>query len=164
MQISYAGRMPETSPSEVPTAKFQPGVLEFAERAAIENMKIRGEQAVLLLKQSTTMLTVLLAGIGGAFLSLFYPGSWNEGLSSGQGLMAIALVIFARWQPIRCIYASLLFGAAGALGPALQSVGVTWGYYLFGAAPYVLTLGIMIATCSPTRSLRGAPAELGVTR
>ena len=105
-----------------------------------------------------------LAGIGGAFLSLFYPGSWNEGLSSGQGLMAIALVIFARWQPIRCIYASLLFGAAGALGPALQSVGVTWGYYLFGAAPYVLTLGIMIATCSPTRSLRGAPAELGVTR
>ena len=38
------------------------------------------------------------------------------------------------------------------------------GYYLFGAAPYVLTLGIMIATCSPTRSLRGAPAELGVTR
>lgn len=105
-----------------------------------------------------------LAGIGGAFLSLFYPGSWNEGLSSGQGLMAIALVIFARWQPIRCIYASLLFGAAGALGPALQSVGVTWGYYLFGAAPYVLTLGIMVATCSPTRSLRGAPAELGVTR
>lgn len=105
-----------------------------------------------------------LAGIGGAFLSLYYPGSWNEGLSSGQGLMAIALVIFARWQPIRCIWASLLFGAAGALGPALQSVGVTWGYYLFGAAPYVLTLGIMIATCSPTRSLRGAPAELGVTR
>ena len=78
--------------------------------------------------------------------------------------MAIALVIFARWQPIRCIWASLLFGAAGALGPALQSVGITWGYYLFGAAPYVLTLGIMIATCSPTRSLRGAPAELGVTR
>lgn len=105
-----------------------------------------------------------MAGIGGAFLSLFYPGSWNEGLSSGQGLMAIALVIFARWQPIRCIWASLLFGAAGALGPSLQSVGVTWGYYLFGAAPYVLTLGIMIATCSPTRSLRGAPAELGVTR
>jgi simple sugar transport system permease protein len=105
-----------------------------------------------------------MAGIGGAFLSLFYPGSWNEGLSSGQGLMAIALVIFARWQPIRCIWASLLFGAAGALGPALQSVGMTWGYYLFGAAPYVLTLGIMIATCSPTRSLRGAPAELGVTR
>ena len=39
-----------------------------------------------------------LAGIGGAFLSLYYPGSWSEGLSSGQGLMAVALVIFARWS------------------------------------------------------------------
>ena len=36
-----------------------------------------------------------LAGIGGAFLSLYYPGSWNEGLSSGQGLMAVALVVFS---------------------------------------------------------------------
>ncbi len=60
-----------------------------------------------------------LAGIGGAFLSLYYPGSWNEGLSSGQGLMAVALVIFARWDPVRCFFAALLFGAAGAIGPAL---------------------------------------------
>ena len=104
------------------------------------------------------------AGIGGAFLSLYYPGSWNEGLSSGQGLMAVALVIFARWDPIRCLWASLLFGAAGAISPALQSVGVTQGYYLFSAAPYVLTLALMIATCSPERSLRGAPGELGAVR
>lgn len=104
------------------------------------------------------------AGIGGAFLSLYYPGSWNEGLSSGQGLMAVALVIFARWDPVRCLWASLLFGAAGAISPALQSVGVTQGYYLFSAAPYVLTLGLMIATCSPERSLRGAPGELGAVR
>ncbi len=104
------------------------------------------------------------AGIGGAFLSLYYPGSWNEGLSSGQGLMAVALVIFARWQPVRCLWASLLFGAAGAISPALQSIGVTQGYYLFSAAPYVLTLALMIATCSPERSLRGAPGELGAVR
>ncbi len=82
-----------------------------------------------------------LAGIGGSFLSLYYPGSWNEGLSSGQGLMAVALVIFARWNPLQCFYAALLFGGAGALGPALQSVGITCGYYLFNAAPYVVTLG-----------------------
>ena len=90
-----------------------------------------------------------LAGIGGSFLSLYYPGSWNEGLSSGQGIMAVALVIFARWNPMLCLWASLLFGGAGALGPALQSVGVTQGYHLFNAAPYILTLLIMIATCSP---------------
>ena len=71
----------------------------------------------------TTTVGGFLAGVGGAFLSLSYPGSWNQGLSSGQGLMAVALVIFARWDPLRCIAAALLFGAAGAIGPSLQSVG-----------------------------------------
>jgi general nucleoside transport system permease protein len=103
-----------------------------------------------------------LAGVGGAFLSLYYPGSWNEGLSSGQGLMAVALVIFARWNPLRCALAALLFGAAGALGPALQSQGVTAGYYLFNAAPYVLTLALMAASWRPGRTLAGAPGELAL--
>lgn len=101
------------------------------------------------------------AGIGGASLSLYYPGIWSERISSGQGLMAVALVIFARWKPMHCLYASLLFGGAQALGPALQSVGITEGYYLFNAAPYVLTLAIMIITCSPKRTLSGAPGALG---
>jgi simple sugar transport system permease protein len=104
------------------------------------------------------------AGVGGSFLSLYYPGSWNEGLSSGQGLMAVALVIFARWDPLRCLWASLLFGGASALGPALQSVGITSGYYLFNAAPYVMTLAIMLATSSATRTLAGQPAELTMSR
>ncbi|MEJ2362061.1 MAG: ABC transporter permease [Gammaproteobacteria bacterium] len=108
-----------------------------------------------------TMCGGFLAGIGGSYLSLYYPGSWNEGLSSGQGLMAVALVIFARWNPIYCLYASLLFGGAAALGPALQSVGITWGYYLFNAAPYVLTLGIMVATSSSTQRFASMPSELG---
>jgi simple sugar transport system permease protein len=105
-----------------------------------------------------------LAGVGGAFLSLSYPGSWNEGLSSGQGLMAVALVVFARWNPLTCIGAALLFGAAGALGPSLQTVGVTQGYYLFYAAPYVVTLVILVLTVSPGRSLRGMPGELSISR
>lgn len=114
-----------------------------------------------------TLATVaggFIAGLGGASLSLYYPGSWNEGLSSGQGLIAVALVIFARWNPWRCLWAALLFGGAGALGPALQSVGISSGYYLFNAVPYVLTLAILVWTCSPSRSVKGMPAELGVTR
>ncbi|MGL4623151.1 ABC transporter permease [Chroococcidiopsis sp.] len=102
-----------------------------------------------------------LAGIGGAYLSLYYPGSWTERISSGQGLMAVALVIFARWQPMQCLYAALLFGGAQAIGPALQSVGIDSYYYLFNASPYILTLLIMIITCSPKRTLTGAPGALG---
>jgi simple sugar transport system permease protein len=108
-----------------------------------------------------TTAGAFLAGVGGSFLSLYWPGSWNEGLNSGQGLMAVALVIFARWSPINCLFAALLFGGAKALGPALQSVGVSKGHYLFDAAPYVLTLLIMIVSCSASRSLAGAPGELG---
>jgi simple sugar transport system permease protein len=112
----------------------------------------------------TTTLGGFLAGVGGAFLSLSYPGSWNQGLSSGQGLMAVALVIFARWNPLRCVVAALLFGGAGAIGPALQSVGVTQGYYFFNAAPYIPTLAIMIATSSAKRATRDMPGELALAR
>lgn len=111
-----------------------------------------------------TIVGASLSGVGGSFLSLFYPGSWNERLSSGQGLMAVALVIFARWHPMRCLYASLLFGGASAIGPALQSVGITSGYYLFNAAPYVLTLVIMLMSSSATHTSADMPAELAALR
>lgn len=120
--------------------------------------------SVTLIRVIATTLGGFIAGLGGASLSLYYPGSWNEGLSSGQGLIAVALVIFARWSPLRCLGAALLFGGAGALGPALQSVGISQGYHLFSAVPYVLTLLILVWTGSPRRRLHGAPAELGVSR
>jgi ABC-type uncharacterized transport system permease subunit len=116
------------------------------------------------IRMRATMLGGFLSGIGGSFLSLYYPGNWNEGLSSGQGITAVALVIFARWNPMLCFWASLLFGGAAALGPALQSVGISQGYHLFYAAPYILTLLIMIITCSPQRTLAGAPGELSITK
>ncbi len=71
--------------------------------------------SVLAIRLRATMVGGFLAGIGGSFLSLFYPGSWNEGLSSGQGITAVALVIFARWDPMLCLWASLAFGGAAAL-------------------------------------------------
>jgi general nucleoside transport system permease protein len=113
---------------------------------------------------AATVAGGFIAGLGGASLSLYYPGSWNEGLSSGQGLIAVALVIFARWNPLRCLAAAVLFGGAGAIGPALQSVGVGGAYYLFNALPYALTLVILVLSCSPDRAARGAPLELGVSR
>lgn len=102
-----------------------------------------------------------LAAIGGAHLTLYFPGIWSEGISGGQGLMAVALVIFARWSPRRCLAAALLFGGAQALGPSLQSLGVNGYYHLFNASPYLLTLAVMIATCSPDKRLAGMPAALG---
>jgi simple sugar transport system permease protein len=104
-----------------------------------------------------------LGGIGGAHLSLFYPGAWTERISSGQGLMAVALVIFARWNPVHCLWASLVFGGAQSIGPSLQAVGISTGYYLWNASPYILTLLVMVVTCTTKRTLVGAPGALGST-
>ncbi|MFT7115835.1 MAG: ABC-type uncharacterized transport system permease subunit [Rhodoferax sp.] len=111
-----------------------------------------------------TTLGGMLAGLGGASLTLFYPGSWNEGISSGQGLIAIALVIFARWSPLRCIGSAALFGGAGAVGPALQSAGIGWGYHLFNTVPYIVTLVILVLTCKPGSLAQGSPGELTSTQ
>jgi ABC-type uncharacterized transport system permease subunit len=103
-----------------------------------------------------------LAGVAGSYMSLYYPGSWSEQISSGQGLMAVALVIFARWSPIRCLWASLLFGGASSLGLALQTQDLVSSYasYLWNTAPYVLTLVIMMITSSRSRAMAGAPGVL----
>jgi len=65
---------------------------------------------------------------------------------------------------VRCVVAALLFGAAGAIGPALQSVGITQGYYFFNAAPYILTLLIMIAFAGSKQAMRDVPGELSITK
>jgi general nucleoside transport system permease protein len=120
--------------------------------------------SVVAIRIVSTTLGGMIAGLGGASLTLFYPGSWNEGISSGQGLIAVALVIFARWSPLRCIGAAALFGGAGALGPALQSAGIGWGYHLFNTVPYGLTLIILVLTCKPGAMAQGSPGELSSTR
>ena len=118
---------------------------------------------VVALRIAATTTGGAIAGIGGASLTLFYPGSWSEGISSGQGLIAVALVIFARWSPLRCIGAALLFGGAGAIGPALQSIGIGWGYHLFNTVPYLLTLVILVISCRPGTAAVGSPGELSST-
>ncbi len=132
-------------------------------RAAGDNPSAARAQGISVKRVRTLSIMTgsFLAGVGGAYLSLVYPGSWTRMVSSGQGLMAVALVIFARWDPRKCLYASLLFGGSQAVGPALQAAGYQSYYYLFNAAPYILTLAIMIITGSPQRRLAGAPNALG---
>ena len=68
------------------------------------------------------------------------------------------------WIQILSILGAALAVSFGAIGPALQSIGVTQGYYFFNAAPYILTLVIMISTSSAKRSARDMPGELTMAR
>jgi len=104
----------------------------------------------------------MLAGIGGSFLSLYYPGLWTESLSSGQGLLAVALVIFSHWNAWRAMGASFLFGILGSLGAGLQSMGMSQGFHLFNAAPAFAGLIILWLTSHRFQKMRGRPAELKV--
>jgi simple sugar transport system permease protein len=126
------------------------------EAARSMGISVRSKRAV------ATVIGASLAAIGGSHLTLYFPGIWSEGISGGQGLIAVALVIFARWSPRRCLAAALLFGAAQALGPSLQSAGITGYYHLFNASPYLLTLAVMIASCSRRQTLTGMPGGLAV--
>lgn len=101
----------------------------------------------------------LLAGLGAAHLSIAYTMNWTEYMTAGRGFIAVALVIFSRWHPLRAIAGALLFSGAVAFQLLLQSSGVQISPFLLDIIPYVLTLLVLIAW-GGNRKL-SAPASLG---
>jgi len=105
----------------------------------------------------------MLAGLAGGFLSLAYNNAWIENISAGSGWIAIALVIFAMWNPWKALLGSYLFGLISILGLRLQAVGIVIPSSLFAMLPYIFTIVVLILI---TGRLRGrgdnAPAALSV--
>jgi ABC-type uncharacterized transport system permease subunit len=99
-----------------------------------------------------------LAGIGGAQLVLAYTLSWVENVTVGRGFVAVALVIFAGWDPVRASLGAWVFGGALALQLQLQARGVSVSPFLLQMTPYVLTL-VVLAMASRGRAQR-APGEI----
>jgi simple sugar transport system permease protein len=85
-----------------------------------------------------------LAGLGGAQLSLAYTQSWVEGMTNGRGFIAVALVIFAMWSPMRGMAGALLFGGAVAFQLQLQARGVGISPFLLDMTPYLITIAVLI--------------------
>lgn len=99
-----------------------------------------------------------LSGLGGAHLSIAYANAWFENMVVGRGFIAVALVIFACWNPIRVMAGAYLFGAALALAPALQARGYEVNQFALDVIPFVLTLIVLAAL--GRRTLASAPEEL----
>ena len=104
-------------------------------------------------------LAGMLAGLGAAHLCIVYTRTWKEFMTAGRGFIAVALVIFSKWHPIRAIAGALLFGGAVAFQLLLQSMGVNVSPFLLDATPYVLTILVLIVW-GGTRK-QSAPAGLG---
>ena len=105
----------------------------------------------------------VLAGLGGTFLSTAYTSMWIENMTAGRGWIALALVIFATWDPVRAVVGAYLFGGVNALQLHLQATGTSLPTYLLLMAPYVFTIVVLvIATQETARKRLGTPAALSV--
>ena len=100
-----------------------------------------------------------LGGIGGAHLSVGLTQTWDEGMTAGRGFIAIALVIFAKWNPLWAVLGALLFGGAEALQLQLQARGTDLSPFVMTMMPYLLTLLVLVFWGWRRRS--AAPAALG---
>jgi len=113
------------------------------------------------------MVGGMLAGMGGAALSLALTPLWIEGMTAGQGWIAVGLVIFAGWDPLRAVIGSYLFGAIRRLPLDLQSMAFflsnpTVGYFM-NMLPYLFTIIVLvIGSREALRRRVGAPAALGL--
>ena len=99
---------------------------------------------VIAIQYAATGVGGMLAGLGGAHLSIAYTLAWFENMVQGRGFIALAVVMFAARQPFKVAAGAYLFGAALALGPALQARGVGINQFALDAFPYVLILVVLV--------------------
>ncbi len=102
------------------------------------------------------------AGLAGAYLSLAYTPFWSPGMTAGRGWIALALVVFASWQPVRVAAGALLFGGATVLQLHAQAAGLGLPGQLLSAVPYLATILALVALSLGRRQGgSSAPAALG---
>ena len=101
-----------------------------------------------------------LSGLGGAYLSIVRIPLWQEDVVNGRGWIAVALVIFVAWNPIKAFFGSILFGGLSIAGMRLQVLGVGISQYLFDMIPYIATILIVILSTHKKRKESQPPADL----
>ena len=111
-----------------------------------------------------TILGGGLVGLGGAYMSVVYTKMWAEMMTAGRGWIALALVIFGVWHPVRSALGAYLFGGVGALQLRMQAGGATVPTPLLMMLPYVLTIVVLffISAHKGYAVSLGAPGALGV--
>ncbi|PIE55588.1 MAG: ABC transporter permease [Dethiosulfovibrio peptidovorans] len=119
--------------------------------------------SVVLIRYVYTVIGGGIVAIGGAYLSISYSHMWTEGMSAGRGWIAVALVIFAIWNPARAAFGSYLFGGVEACQLRIQAAGTNIPAPLLLMLPYVLTIIVLlvISIRKGQGILFGAPAALG---
>ena len=102
-----------------------------------------------------------MAGLGGAYLPLVLTPHWAEGMTAGRGWIALALVVFASWQPWRVTIGAVLFGGVTIMQLAGQARGWAMPAQFLSMMPYLATIVVLVTISARGRNVFGAPAHLG---
>lgn len=114
-------------------------------------------------RYGNVILGGMIAGLGGAWFSLETVGNFEDLMTNGKGFIALAAMIFGKWNPVGALGGALLFGFADALQIKLQIAGVRVPYQFLGMTPYVVTMIVLagvIGRAIPPAAL-GKPYEKG---
>lgn len=110
--------------------------------------------AIELYKYVHVVIGGALCGLGGAYLSTVDVPQWQEHITAGRGWIAIALVIFVAWNPIKAIFGAMLFGGLSIIGFRLQHLNIS--QYLLDMLPYLVTIVVLVLS-SMRKSKENAP-------
>ena len=117
---------------------------------------------VIRVRYLATLFGGACAGLGGAYLSMVYTPMWVENMSAGRGWIALALVVFAVWQPGRLLLGAYLFGGISILQLHAQALGINVPSQLMSMLPYITTILVLVLISRDHgRIRRNAPASIG---
>lgn len=102
-----------------------------------------------------------LCGLGGAYLSLVYVPSWQDNVTAGRGWIAVALVIFASWNPYKALIGAYLFGGLNIIGFYIQGTSIQISQYLIDMLPYIVTIVILVVVSMKKSKKNAPPKALG---
>jgi simple sugar transport system permease protein len=105
-----------------------------------------------------------LCGVAGAYLSLVFVPRWQENITAGAGWIAVALIIFSTWNPLRAVFAAYLFGALKGIGFKFQGanvLGIVLSPQLLDMLPYFATILALVIITRRKKKEYQAPASLG---
>ena len=117
------------------------------------------------IKYANVLAGGFLCGLGGAYLSLVFVPSWLENITAGAGWIAVALIIFCTWNPLKAIIAAYLFGALQGLGFKFQGVsilGIKMNSIILDMMPYFATIIVLIFISLQKKKEYQAPAGLSI--
>jgi simple sugar transport system permease protein len=109
-----------------------------------------------------TMFSCMMTALGGSYLTLCFTSGWQENITAGKGWIAVAIVIFSTWNPLKAAGGSLLFGCIVILTVRLQVLGIDVPIQFVNMLPYVCTVVVLIFTTGNFRKKQSiSPAALG---